>query len=455
MTMIFNKAIPRRSFLRGIGAAVAMPLLDSMVPVFGASVDGAASRGVKRLSIVYAPNGMIMEKWTPAMDGTAYALSPILEPLASFRDRFSVLSQLAHESGKGLPNEGDAGPHERAGATFLTGVHPKRANGANIYGGISMDQIAARELGKQTQLASLELGMEPVGIGGACENGWSCAYINTLSWSSATTPLPVEANPRAVFERLFGDNDSTSPAEKRARILENRSILDSLTQEVRRLTAELGAGDRFKLNEYLDAIRDVERRIRMAEDQSAREMPLVERPPGIPATFEEHVKLMFDLQVLAYQCDLTRVITFMLGREKSDYTYREIGVPDPHHPLTHHQNDPEKIAKVIRINIFHSRMFAYYLEKLRATPDGDGSLLDHLTLLYGSSLSDGNDHAHDNLPVLLFGGGSIPQFRGGRHIRYPKDTPMPNLYLTMLESLGTPMERFGDSNGKLDLLSVG
>lgn len=452
--MIFNKAIPRRTFLRGVGATLALPLLDGMVPAFASARDEAAAKVANRLSIVYAPNGMIMEKWTPAAEGAGFQLTPILEPLAPFRERLLVLSGLAHKTGNAMPNEGDAGPHERAGATFLTGVHPKRANGANIYGGISMDQIAARELGKHTQLGSLELGMEPVGIGGACENGWSCAYINTLSWSTPTTPLPVEANPRVVFERLFGDSDTTNPAEKRPRLLENRSILDSLTQEVRRLTARLGAGDRFKLDEYLGAIRDVERRIQMAEDQAAREMPVLDRPAGIPSTYEEHVKIMFDLQVLAYQCDLTRVITFMLGREKSDISYREIGVLDPHHPLTHHRNDPSKIAKVIQINIFHTKMFAYYLEKLRSTRDGDGSLLDHVSVLYGSSLSDGNDHLHENLPILLTGAGVGDKIKGGRHIRLAKDTPMPNLYLTMLERLGTPIEHFGDSNGKLELVSM-
>lgn len=454
MTMIFNKAIPRRTFLRGLGATLALPLLDGMIPVFGAASDRLLARPTPRLSIVFAPNGRIMENWTPAAEGTAFELPSILEPLAPFRDRMIVLSGLAHKTADALPNEGDGGPHERGGAAFLTGVHPRRTSGANIYGGTSVDQFAARELGKHTQLASLELGMEPNGIGGACENGWSCSYINTLSWSTPTTPLPVECNPRAVFERLFGDHNSTDPAEQRNRIKENRSILDALTQEVPQLLGGLGPSDRLKLTEYLDAIRDVERRIQMSEEQASRELPVVDRPPGIPSTYQEHVKLMFDLQVLAYQCDLTRVITFMMGREKSDYSYREIGISEPYHPLTHHMNDPVKIAKVLQINIFQSRMFAYFLEKLRSTPDGDGSLLDSVTIMHGSCLSDGNQHKHDDLPVLLLGGAVGHQFKGGRHIRYPKDTPMPNLYLTLLDSLGAPVDHLGNSSGRLELLPV-
>ncbi|MBI2822693.1 MAG: DUF1552 domain-containing protein [Acidobacteria bacterium] len=453
--MIFKKAIPRRTFLRGLGATLALPLLDGMVPVFASAGGKILAKPMNRLSIVFVPNGRIMEKWTPAVEGAAFEWTPILEPLAPFRERLLVLSGLAHKTADALPNEGDGGPHERGGAAFLTGVHPRRTSGANIYGGISVDQIAARELGKHTQLASLELGMEPNGIGGACENGWSCAYINTLSWRTPTTPLPVESNPRAVFERLFGDHNSTDPAEQRSLIQENRSILDALTEELPLLMGGLGPADRLKLTEYLDAIRDVERRIQRSEEQASRELPVVDRPAGIPATYEEHVKLMFDLQVLAYQCDLTRVITFMMGREKSDYSYREIGISEPYHPLTHHQNDPVKIAKVLQINIFHAKMFAYFLEKLRSTPDGDGSLLDHLTILHGSCLSDGNQHKHDNLPVLLVGGAVGRQFKGGRHLRYPEDTPMPNLYLTLLDSLGTSVDQLGDSNGKLDLLPVG
>ena len=335
----------------------------------------------------------------------------------------------------------------------MTGVHPKKTGGADLRLGISLDQIVAKELGKNTQLASLELGLDPTDTSGQCEAGYTCAYTNTLSWRTPTTPLPVENHPRAVFEHLFGDSDSTDPKERLARIRSDRSILDFATQSVARLLKGVGPSDRTKLTEYLDAVRDVERRIQLAEEQASRKPPMLERPIGIPATLEEHAKLMFDLQVLAYQCDLTRVATFMMGHEQTTRSYSEIGIPDAHHPLTHHGGDTEKIAKVIRINIFHAKMFAYFLEKLRSTPDGDGSLLDHSIIVYGGGLSDGNLHLHNNLPILLAGGGS-GRIRGGRHLRYPADTPMPNLYLTLLDMVGVPMENLGTSTGKLEPLSI-
>ncbi len=446
--MIFKKAIPRRTFLRGAGATLALPLLDGMVPAFATKLDTAAKSPV-RLSIVYSPNGMNMAKWTPAAEGAAFELSPTLEPLAPFRDQLLVLTGLNNNAGDALPGEGENAPHERAGAVFLTGVHPKREG----HVGISVDQIAAKELGKHTQVASLELGLHSNEVVGACEKGWSCAYMNTLSWRTPTMPLPVEYRPRAVFERLFGDSNSTDPAVRRARIRKDRSLLDSVTQAVARLMGAVGPSDRARLDQYLDAMRDIERRIQMAEEQSSRELPVLDRPVGIPATFEEHAKLMFDLQVLAYQTDLTRVGTFMMGRGQSNRTYREIGVPDAHHPLSHHQSDPVKLEKLYKINLYHSRLFAYFLEKLRSTPDGDGSLLDHLMIVYGSAMSDGNTHWLQNLPILLLGGGA-GRIQGGRHIRYPKDTPMTNLFLTLLDKLGTSMENFGDSTGKLDPLSV-
>ncbi|MCH8268073.1 MAG: DUF1552 domain-containing protein, partial [Acidobacteria bacterium] len=314
-------------------------------------------------------------------------------------------------------------------------------------------QIAAKELGKHTQVASLELGLHSNEVVGACEKGWSCAYMNTLSWRTPTMPLPVEYRPRAVFERLFGDSNSTDPAVRLTRIRKDRSLLDSVTQAVARLMGAVGPSDRTRLAQYLDAMRDIERRIQMAEVQSSRELPVLDRPVGIPATFEEHAKLMFDLQVLAYQTDLTRVGTFMMGRGQSNRTYREIGVPDAHHPLSHHQSDPVKLEKLYKINLYHSRLFAYFLEKLQSTPDGDGSLLDHVMIVYGSAMSDGNAHWLQNLPILLLGGGA-GQIQWGRHLRYPKDTPMTNLFLTLLDKLGTPVENFGDSTGKLDLSSV-
>ena len=443
--IITKKFISRRTVLRGIGTTLALPLLDGMVPALAA----APSAPAKRLSFVYAPNGMIMEKWTPAAEGAAFELTPILEPLAPFRDRMLVLSGLNHNEADPLPGEGQSAPHERAGATFLTGVHPKREG----HVGISVDQIAASKLGKQTQLASLELGLHNTDVVGKCEKDWSCAYLNTLSWRTPTTPLPSEGRPRLVFERLFGATTSTDPAVRRARIQTDRSLLDSVTQAANRLLKRLGPGDRAQLAMYLDAIRDVERRIQMAEQQSSRKLPVVERPVGIPDRFDQYAKLMFDLQVLAYQTDMTRVTTFMMGREQSNRSFPEIGIPDAHHPLSHHKLDPEKIEKVIRINIFHSELFAYFLEKLRSTPDGDGSLLDHSMIVYGSALSDGNEHWVQDLPILLLGGGA-GQIKRGSHLRYPKDTPMSNLFLTLLDKLGIPLENFGDSTGKLETLPL-
>ena len=445
--IITKKSIPRRTFLHGVGATLALPLLDSMVPALSAA--SAVAKPVTRLSIVYAPNGMIMDRWTPATEGAAFELTPILEPLASFRDRMLVLSGLNQDSADPLPGDGANAPHERAGATFLTGVHPKKEG----HVGVSVDQIAARELGKETQLTSLELGLHDTEVVGQCENGWSCAYLNTLSWRNGTTPLPTENKPRLVFERLFGDSNSTDPAERLAVIREERSLLDSVTEAASRLMSRLGPSDRARLSQYLEAIRDVERRIQMAEEQSSREMPNVDRPVGIPPTFAEHAKLMFDLQVLAYQTDMTRVISFMMGAEKSNRTFSEIGISDPHHPLSHHRLDPEKIEKVFRINLYHTQLFAYFLEKMRSVPDGDGSLLDNTIILYGSAFGDGNQHLNQNLPVLLLGGG-VGQIAQDRHIRFPEGTPMTNLYLTMLDKLGIRMENFGDSTRKLKLLSL-
>ncbi|MGH9895697.1 MAG: DUF1552 domain-containing protein, partial [bacterium] len=362
---------------------------------------------------------------------------------------FLVLSGLDNNAADPLPGEGQTAPHERAGATYLTGVHPKREGEV----GTSVDQIAAQHLGKETQLASLELGLHNTDVVGQCEKGWSCAYLNTLSWRTPTTPLPTTGDPRAVFERLFGDSDSTEPAVRLRQIQRERSILDSVTEKVTHLLTGLGPTDRAKLTEYLDAIRDVERRIQMAEEQSARELPTLERPPGVPATFIDHSRLMFDLQVLAYQTDLTRVITFMTGREFGGRTYNEINIPEGHHSLTHHQYKQDKIDKVIQINIYQAKQFAYYLERLRSTPDGDGSLLDHMVILYGGSLSDGNLHWHDNLPILLVGGGG-GQIKGGRHIKYAANTPMTNLLLTMMDMIKVPLDSLGDSTGKLDLLSI-
>jgi hypothetical protein len=444
---VFKKAIARRTFLRGAGATLALPLLDAMVPALTALGQTPAKTNL-RLGIVYVPNGMIMPKWTPPTEGAAFEITPILEPLVPFRDRLLVLSGLAANGGRALEGEG-AGDHARASAAFMSGVHPKKTEGSDLRAGVSFDQVAAKELGKRTQLASLELGLDANEIVGTCDVGYSCAYSNTLSWRSDTTPVPMENQPRAVFERLFGDSDSTDPEERSARIRHDRSILDFLSEDVARLQSGLGKKDQAKLAEYLDAIRDVERRIQMAEQQSSRELPTVSRPGGIPPTFTEHCKLMMDLQVLACQCDLTRVIAFMMGREQNTRVYTELGISDAYHPISHHQNDPVKIAKVTQIDILHTKMLAYYLDRLRSTADGDGTLLDHSMIVYGSALSDGNVHIHNNLPVLLIGGGA--GFKMGRHIRYPVDTPITNLYLTLLDRLKVPVDRLGDSTGKLGI----
>ena len=445
--MIFRKAIPRRTFLRGVGTTLALPLLDGMVPALTA-LGQTPARPAVRLGTVYVPNGMIMDRWTPHEEGSAYVMTPILEPLAPFRDRILVLSGLAANGGRALDGEG-SGDHARASASFMSGVHPKKTEGSDLRAGISFDQVAAKGLGNHTQLASLEVSLDANEVVGTCDVGYSCAYSNTLSWRSPTTPIPMENEPRAVFERLFGDSESTDPAERRARIRSDRSILDFVMADVARLAPGLGTKDRSKLNEYLEAIRDVERRIQMAEEQSSRELPRLDRPGGIPSTFTEHCKLMIDLQVLAWQCDLTRVIAFMMGREQNTRVYTELGFSDAYHPLSHHQHDATKIKKVTQIDILHTSMLAYYLTRLHSTADGDGSLLDHSMIVYGSAMSDGNVHIHNNLPVLLLGGGA--GIKGGRHLRYPVDTPVTNLFLTLLHSLGVPAENLGDSTGRLDI----
>ena len=449
--IVTRKSLNRRTFLKGAGATLTLPLLDAMVPALAATRDTAA-RKAGRLAVVYVPHGAVMPNWTPAATGAGFELSPILEPLAPFRDQLLVLTGLANKPALALPGD-PAGEHGRTGGAFLTGVHAKPTEGADVQAAVSMDQIAATHFEQQTQLSSLQLGLEATDLAGACDVGFSCSYTNTLSWRTPTTPLPIENNPRAVFERLFGDQDSTDPSARRERISKERSILDSVSQKVTDLERRLGAGDRNKLTEFLESIRDVERRIEIAEKQTDRELPTVERPAGgIPDTFVDHAKLMMDLQVLAYQTDLTRVITFMMSKELSNRTYPEIGVPDPHHPLSHHGDDPAKLEKLTRLNQFHLETFTYYLERLRATPDGDGTLLDNITILYGSGMGNSNLHDPHDLPILLLGGGA-GTLRSGRHVRYADDTPLTNLYLSLLDKLGVPIENFGDSTGKLEQLS--
>ena len=448
--IVTKKSLPRRTFLRGMGVTMALPLLDAMTPALSAMSSGTAAKTVVRLGFVYVPNGIIMDKWTPATEGANFQFAPTMKPLEPFREQLLVLSGLAQVQGRAL---GDgAGDHARAGATFLTGVHPKKTE-VNIRAGISADQIAAREFGKYTQLASLELGIESNQLAGGCDSGYSCAYTNTVSWRGDTTPLPVENNPRAIFERLFGDGESTDAAARLAQLNKQRSILDYVTGSLNRLGNTLGPNDRTKLSEYMDAIRDIERRIQKAEQQNASvKLPVMERPTAVPEEFEDHVKMVMDLEVLAFQTDMTRVISLMMAREGSNRSYRSIGISDGHHNLTHHQKDPEKIAKVTKINELQVKMFAYLLEKLKATPDGDGNLLDHSMILYGSSICDGNLHTHHDLPIVVAGGGA-GHVKGNRHLVFPKDTPLNNLLISMLYKVGVPVEKFGDSTGKLDCLA--
>ncbi len=440
---IFKKTLPRRTVLRGLGATLALPLLDSMIPAF-TSASALEAQTAKRLGVVYVPNGMAMKAWTPATEGANFEITRILQPLAPYKDRMLVLSGL-----NGVAS--NAGVHASASTRFLTGVTPARTEN-DLQAEVSIDQLVARELGQQTQLGSLELALDQNDVFGSCDIGFSCMYTSTIAWRDASTPLPMETNPRVVFERLFGDSGTTDPAVRMERMRKDQSLLDAVSDRVSELNRKVGAGDRTKLDQYLDAIRDVERRIQMAEMQVSRELPNVSQPSGIPDTYEQHAKLMFDMQVLAYQTDLTRVITFMMGRELSGRTYAEIGVPDSHHPTSHHRDDPALYEKVTKINEFHTSLFAYYLDKLDATPDGNGSLLENMLLLYGAGMSDSNQHSNSGLPLVLFGGGS-GKVKGGRHLRYAENTSISNLHLTMLDKLGVPVEKLGNSTGALDLLS--
>jgi Protein of unknown function (DUF1552) len=451
--IITNRTLPRRTFLRGLGTTLALPLLDSMIPTFSAV--GAAAKPAIRLGYVYTPNGIIgcSDKsprpfmWTPKTVGANFEFSPTMKALEPFREHLNVFSGLAQVTGRAL---GDGpGDHARATATFLTGVHPFKTGGANFKLGISADQIAAKELGKFTQLASLELGLEPQPLAGNCDSGYTCAYMS-MSWRSATTPIPSELNPRTVFERLFGDGESTDPAARKVRLEEQKSVLDYVAGNLSRLRGSVGTGDKRKLDEYLEAVRDIERRIQRAEEQNVNMMlPHMERPSAIPDHYEEYSKLMIDLQVIAWQTEMTRVTSFMMGRDGSNRPYREIGIADGHHSISHHQNDPERVEKLIKIDELHTAMFAYLLKRLQETRDGDGTLLDHSLVLFGSSLSESNIHTHDDLPIVL-AGNAAGQLKGNRHLLYPKETPLNNLLLNMFDYADVPqVERFGDSTGRL------
>jgi hypothetical protein len=413
-----------------------------MVPALSA-LARTPGKPVNRFGVFYVPNGMIMKNYLPSTVGSSFELTPTLSALAPFREDILVVSGL-----NSLPTrERPGGAHAKASTRFLTNVSPPTSE-TWLDVGISMDQILANQMAKQTQLPSLELSMESGETAGACDTGYACPYTNTITWKSANSPLPTQNNPRVVFERLFGDSGTTDPKVRMARLRQQRSVLDSVTEEVTQLQGALPAADRTKLVEYLSAIRDVEQRIQLAEAQSDQELPVVDHPAGIPADWEEHMKLMIDLQVLAYQCDLTRVITFMVGREHSGMTYPQVGVPDAHHPISHYAGEVDKIEKVAKINAYHVKMFAYYMEKMKATEDGDGTLLDHMTMIYGAGIADSNSHDPYDIPIVLAGKGT-GFIKGGRHLRF-KDVPLANLHLTLLDQFGVVMDKFGYRTGRVD-----
>ena len=450
--IVTHRALARRTFLRGVGATLALPLLDAMVPALGGAAARAVSTPVRRLGFIYLPNGVAMNAtvnhWRPAGEGKAFEFSPILAPLAPFRDNLVVVSGLNQIQAQ--PFGDGNGDHTRASATWLNGVHPKKTEGSDLRAGITADQVAAEVLGKDTALPSLELIASDLdAVVGQCENSYSCTYLNTLCWRTPTMPLPMENDPRAVFEHLFGDGGTS--AERLSRAQKNRSLLDWVTDDLKKLNRSLGAADRTRVGEYTDAVREVERRIQRAEKQAdvSTLPPVLERPLGVPSRFDEYVKLMFDLQVLAYQADITRVSTFMLGRELNSRSYPEIGVSEPHHGLSHHGNRPAQLAKYAKVNTFQSELFAYYLEKLRSTRDGDGTLLDSSLLLYGSGLGNPNEHLHTDVALVVAGG-----IKGGRHVVYPlrDEVPMTNLLVSMLDRVGVSADRLGDSTGsRIDL----
>jgi hypothetical protein len=445
-SFITKKSLPRRTFLKGVGATLALPLLDAMVPAASAATRTVA-KPPRRLGYVFMPMGCDQSRWTPpGTDGKLGELSPILRSLEPVKDHVTAVTNL--ELRNAYP-----GSHATSNAAFLSAAKAKHTESSDYYLGTTADQLAAQQIGRETQLPSLELSMDMLQTTGQCDNGYACVYQNNLSWSSPTTPLPSEAHPRLVFERLFGDGGTT--AERKAALRKRASLLDWVSEDMASLRRKLGPSDQAKLDEYLSSVREVERRIQKAEsDVENTALPRdLDRPLGVPAAFADHAKLMFDLQVLALQGDITRVITFQLARETSNRTYPEIGVPDPHHPLSHHGNDPDKIARMAKINAFHVSLFAYYLERLKATRDGDGTLLDHSLILYGSGIGNPNVHDHTNLPVLVAGGGAFGM-KGGRHIRYDEPVPLANLHLTLMDKVGVKIDAFADSNGKITELFV-
>jgi len=440
-----KKAIPRRTFLKNGRAVLALPLLDAMIPA-ATSWAQTAAKPVRRLGFVFIPMGCDQARWTPPGEGKLDELSPILSPLEPVKDQLTVLTNTRLQNAY-------PGTHDTSNASFLSAAPAKHTESSDYYLGTTVDQIAAKEMGRQTQLASLQLAMDLNPLAGVCNNGYACVYQNCLSWSSPTTPLPSEAHPRVVFERLFGEGGNS--AARRAALQDRASLLDSFTGNIVKLKQRVGASDRARVDQYLDSVRQVESEIQRAEKSAAENtMPDADRPVGVPAAFADHAKLLFDLQVLAFQADITRVVTFQLTREQNNRTYPEIGVPDPHHPTSHHGGDPEKLAKISKINTFHVSLFSDFLQKMKATPDGDGSLLDHSVYVYGSGIGNSSIHDHENLPILV-AGGAAAGMRGGRHIRFEKGTNLANLHLTLLDRVGVHLDSFMDSTGEIeDLFAV-
>jgi hypothetical protein len=448
---ITKRHLSRRVVLRAMGVSLALPLLDSMVPALTALGQTAASpKRLRRLGVFYVPNGMSMGYWFPRTEGPLQQLPPTLQALASLKDRVLLVGGLADKPADLVEGGGD---HARAAGTFLTAVPFKVTRGADVFASVSMDQVAARELAKETQLASIELGIESNAMLGTCDGGSSCAYTNTIAWRTPTTPLPTERDPRAVFERLFGTSGSTEKEVRLARLRRDRSILDLVNPEVKSLEGTLGPSDRARLSEYVDSVRDIERRIQMAEARGLNDLPVVDEPAGIPDDYATHATLLMDLLALAYQTDLTRVSTFMLAREVSGRAYPEIGVSDAHHPLSHHQDEAAKLERLHKVNEYQLRQFAHLVNKLAETREGDGVMLDNTLFLYGSGISDSNTHFHDDLPIAVVGG-QAAGLRAGRYLRAPKGTPVANLYLTVLQKLGVEAEKFGDSTGVLSQITL-
>ena len=445
--MITGKHISRRTLLRGLGVSMALPLLDSMIPALA-----APTKSPLRMMFNYVPNGIVMKDWTPSAAGSGFELPRLLQPLAAYRNQMMLVTGLMQQNGNA--NGDGPGDHARAAATYLTGVHAVKTQGADIHVGISMDQVAAQKVGNLTRFPSLELTCEDGRMVGNCDSGYSCAYSNSISWRSATTPNPPELNPRAAFERLFGTSDEDPETRKKIRRYD-RSILDGVMEDTKNLERNLGPTDRRKMDEYMTSVREIEARIQKTESDNKEIIPAMDKPVAAPADLSDHARLMYDLMRVAFQTDMTRIATFMLTREGSSRTYREIDLPEAHHPLTHHKGDPEMIEKVYRINHYHMELFAEFIAKMAKTPDGDGSLLDHSMIVYGAGLADGNRHEHVNLPVMIAGGG-CGTLKTGRHLKLAAKTPINNLYVSMLDRMGVPGESLGDSTGPLrELTEIG